>query len=173
MEYTLKDTEVKLAGKQDLWQIRELALYIFPFTYKEILEEEQIDYMMDMFYKAENLVAQFDAGQAFLIIYSGGKPTGFAGYSPLNENGYFKLNKIYLDFREQGKGIGRTLMNEVITRIKADGGKTLQLNVNKNNKAVGFYLAMGFAIKESVSLDIGNGYFMDDFVMEKNFTHDV
>jgi ribosomal protein S18 acetylase RimI-like enzyme len=157
--------EVRMVPKEDLWMVRELALQIFPVTYQDIVEAPQIDYMMDMFYSNENLVKQYDEGQVFLIIYLEEKPSGFAAFTRLDRAGEFKLNKIYLDTRIQGIGLGRCLLNDVVSRVRAAGGATLQLNVNKNNKAVGFYNAMGFTIKEEVLLDIGNGYFMDDFVM--------
>ncbi len=166
MNTTTPGLEVRLASKDDLWQIRELAIRIFPVTYQDIVESPQIDYMMDMFYKPENLVKQFESGQQFLIIYHNGNAAGYASYTPLNVTGDYKLNKIYLDTELQGIGLGRNLMNDVISRLKAAGGKSLQLNVNRNNKAVGFYRSMGFVIKKEELLDIGNGYFMDDFVME-------
>ena len=168
METMIPGTEVRLATRDDLWQIRELALHIFPFTYREIVDGPQIDYMMDMFYLPDNLVRQLESGQKFLIVYTEGRPAGYASYTLLNETGDFKLNKIYLDHRLQGKGLGKILLNDVIARVKAAGGKALQLNVNRNNKAVGFYKAMGFTVKKEELLDIGNGYFMDDYVMEYN-----
>jgi hypothetical protein len=39
--------------------------------------------------------------------------------------------------------------------------------VNKYNKAKDFYLHNGFEIAESVVVQIGNGYVMDDFIMRK------
>lgn len=166
----IPDTDIRKAGKEDLWQIRELALVIFPITYREIVTAEQIDYMMDMFYTAGNLLTQFESGQTFLIIYYEEKPAGFASYTRIDEAGIFKLNKIYLDQRLQGKGLGRILLTDVISRVKEADGTLLQLNVNKNNKAVGFYRSMGFTISEEVLLDIGNNFFMDDFIMELNLT---
>ena len=48
------------------------------------------------------------------------------------------------------------------------GAKYLRLNVNKHNeKAIKAYLRNGFVTVESVKNDIGNGFFMDDFVMQK------
>jgi ribosomal protein S18 acetylase RimI-like enzyme len=161
--------EVRMAQKEDLEQIRVLALMIFPITYQGIVEPLQIDYMMDLFYTQENLESQFESGQNFLIIYDSGRPSGYASYTRLNAEGDFKLNKIYLDNRLQGKGLGRILLNDVISRIKAAGGHNLQLNVNRYNKAVGFYKNMGFTLKKEELLDIGNGYFMDDYVLELKF----
>jgi len=166
MESVSHALEVRQLLKEDLWQVRELALQIFPITYQEIVEQEQIDYMMDLFYTSENLRKQFESGQVFLIIYSEGKASGYASYTPLIENGEYKLNKIYVDTRLQGKGLGRVLLNDVISRVRNAGGKSLQLNVNRFNKAVGFYKSMGFVLKKEELLDIGRGYFMDDYVME-------
>jgi len=158
--------EVRMAQKEDLKQVRALALLIFPVTYQGIVEPVQIDYMMDLFYTPENLVLQFESGQNFLIIFIDGRPSGYASYTRLNPEGDFKLNKIYLDNHLQGKGLGRILLNDVISRVKAAGGHNLQLNVNRFNKAVGFYKSMGFSVKKEELLDIGNGYFMDDYVLE-------
>ena len=65
-----------------------------------------------------------------------------------------------------GKGVGKLLVNEVKNIAQRNGGKFLRLNVNKNNKAKSFYEKIGFKIKETVKLAIGNGFFMDDYVME-------
>ena len=166
MEPFIPGIEVRIVFEEDLWQIRELAFQIFPVTYHDIVETRQIDYMMDLIYSPEALMVQLDSGQNFLIIYSEGMAAGFASYTRLNEAGDFKLNKIYLDSRLQGRGLGKWLLNDVISRVKADGGTALQLNVNRHNRARGFYLNMGFSILKEELLDIGSGYFMDDYVME-------
>jgi ribosomal protein S18 acetylase RimI-like enzyme len=166
-------TEVKMASRDDLWQIRELAMRIFPVTYKDIVEGPQIDYMMDMFYTSGNLLKQFESGQQFLIIYYKGNAAGYASYTLLNSTGDYKLNKIYLDQSLQGKGLGKILLREVVSRLQKTGGRNLQLNVNRFNKAVGFYRNMGFTVKKEELLDIGNGYFMDDYVMELNLNSRV
>src|SRR5579863_1229970 len=166
MESVSPVLEVRHVSKDELWQIRDLALQIFPITYQEIVEPEQIDYMMDLFYTPENLRKQFESGQVFLIVYSEGNASGYASYTPLNDDGEYKLNKIYVDTRLQGKGLGRILLSDVISRVRNAGGKSLQLNVNRFNKAVGFYKSMGFVLKKEELLDIGRGYFMDDYVFE-------
>src|SRR5580765_1687246 len=81
--------EIRMARKQDLMLVRELALLIFPVTYQGIVEAVQIDYMMDLFYTPENLVSQFESGQNFLIIYTDGNPSGYASYTRLSTEGDF------------------------------------------------------------------------------------
>lgn len=158
--------EVRVASKEDLWQVRELAQLIFPATYENIVSAEGIAYMMELFYTNEALRSQHDSKQVFLILYFEGIAAGYASYTKLNAPGDFKLNKIYLDNRLQGKGLGRFLLFDVIRRVKSVGGERLQLNVNRHNKAVGFYRNLGFAILKEELLDIGGGYFMDDYVLE-------
>jgi ribosomal protein S18 acetylase RimI-like enzyme len=162
--------EVTEVPEEDLWEVRELAHRIFPITYQDIVESGQIDYMMDLIYSPEALTVQLDSGQIFLIISCDGSPAGFASYTRLNDEGIFKLNKIYLDNHLQGKGIGKYLLMDVIERIKAEGAISLRLNVNRHNEARGFYEKMGFSILQEELIDIGNGYFMDDYVMELSLT---
>jgi diamine N-acetyltransferase len=165
MESFVPGMEVRVASKEDIWQIRALAFLIFPVTYREIVVAGQVDYMMDLIYNQAALASQMDAGQCFLIIYYERKAAGFASYTRLNAAGDFKLNKIYLDNRLQGKGLGRSLLDDVISRVEMAGGRSLQLNVNRHNKAIGFYKNMGFSLIKEELLDIGGGYFMDDYVL--------
>lgn len=79
-----------------------------------------------------------------------------------------KLHKIYLLGDYQGQGLGSQLLNHVIRRSAEAGYRYLRLNVNKENvKAQKAYLRNGFNIVEAVKIDIGNGFVMDDYVMEK------
>ncbi len=169
METNIPGVEVQIVSEEDLWQVRELAFLIFPVTYKGIVDPRQIDYMMDLIYSPEALVEQLDSGQIFLTVSSEGNPIGFASYTRLNPEGDFKLNKIYLDNRLQGKGLGKWLLNDIISRVKAEGARSLLLNVNRHNNARGFYMKMGFSILKEELIDIGSGYYMDDYIMKLNF----
>ena len=120
--------------------------------------------MMELFYTPEALRSQYDSGQVFLIIYFEGNAAGYASYTKLKTRGDFKLNKIYLDNRIHGKGLGKFLIFDVIRRVKSAGGQSLRLNVNRHNKAVGFYRNLGFTMVKEELLDIGGGHFMDDYV---------
>jgi diamine N-acetyltransferase len=159
-------TEIRIAKREDLWQIRALAMRIFPVTYENIVSPEQITYMMELFYAPESLLTHYNSGQIFLVMYFKGETVGYASYTRLSDTGDFKLNKIYLDHEMHGKGLGRVLLFDVIGRVKLAGGHSLQLNVNRFNKAVGFYRNLGFKVLKEEMLDVGGGHFMDDFVLE-------
>ncbi len=67
----------------------------------------------------------------------------------------------------QGKGVGKLLLQEVTDRAQQLGQDTLLLNVNRFNVAIDFYKRQGFYVIAEEDIDIGNGYFMNDYLMEK------
>ena len=148
--------------------IRQLTFQVWPQTYKGILSDAQIEYMLEMMYSETSLQKQIRDGAQFIVIYDDEAPLGFAAYQEMSP-GTFKLHKIYILPTQQGKGLGRFVIDEVSNRIKSAGAGSLQLQVNKNNKAKSFYERLGFVEIDHIKLDIGKGYFMDDFIMEKRF----
>ena len=67
----------------------------------------------------------------------------------------------------QGKGIGKKVIDEIGKLALENNSKALLLNVNRFNTALGFYKKIGFEVIEEVNIEIGNGYLMEDYVMEK------
>jgi ribosomal protein S18 acetylase RimI-like enzyme len=161
---------LRKAKEDDIEIIRDIAVATWPSTYLDIIGQAQIDYMLDKMYNKGELLKQFMEGHIFLIAEEGENQFGFAGYSIIGHDArIYKLHKLYVLPSAHGKGVGKILINEVFNQVKDAGGSALQLNVNKHNKAKDFYLKGGFTIKESVKLDIGEGYIMDDYIMEYKF----
>jgi GNAT superfamily N-acetyltransferase len=158
---------IRNATASDIDLIINLAWKIWPLTYEEILSKKQISYMMSLFYSADALEKQMLAQRHFfLVMHSDEMPCGFASYSNINNSTAFKLHKIYVLPELQGKGLGRLLLNHVVSNLLDQGGQKLLLNVNRYNKARQFYERLGFTVIGEEDIDIGNGYFMNDFVME-------
>ena len=139
---------------------------IWPQTYSSIISPEQIAYMLEMIYSERSLQTQMKEKHEFIIVNDGRDPVGFASFSLVGP-GIYKLHKIYLLPSMQGKGAGKFVINEIIKAMVRKGGNTIRLNVNRNNKAKDFYEKLGFTIMQEEDIDIGNGYFMNDYVMEK------
>lgn len=158
---------IREASKDDIQTIRDLVYKIWPDAYGKILSPDQLKYMLDLFYSESSLQKQFDASHKILIVEEETQPVAFADYTLLKENIY-KLNKIYVLPDKQGKSIGKLLINHIIQKIKNKNATALLLNVNRNNKAKQFYEHLGFSVIGEEDLDIGNGYFMNDFVMSMN-----
>lgn len=157
---------IRNASVNDVALIRELALNVWPQTYATIISKEQIDYMLEMMYSEDSLKEQLIEGCIFIIVEEGKVPVGFASYEEIKP-AIFKLHKIYILADQQGKGTGKYVIDHIISHIRLQGAKTLQLQVNRNNNAKLFYEKLGFKIIKKADFDIGKGYFMNDYVMEK------
>ncbi len=156
---------IRNATTDDISLIRELTFKVWPQTYAAIISKEQIDYMLDMMYSEASLKKQMGEGAQFLIAYEDDQPVGFASYQQI-EPQLFKLHKIYVLTSQQGKGTGKFIINHIVEKIKGQNAKALQLQVNRHNKAKIFYEKLGFSVLKEINLDIGNGYFMNDYVMQ-------
>lgn len=158
---------IRKCKEEDMPIISDLAEKIWPQTYSDYINEEQLRYMLDLMYNKGELLSQLQQGYTFLIAEDGSKDVGFACSSLVDtETQTYKLHKLYVLPEMHGKGVGKILINEVKNLAERSGGKFLQLNVNRNNKAKDFYIKDGFKIKETVDINIGNGFFMNDYVME-------
>jgi len=151
----------------DINTIGFMAQQIWPDAYGEILSEEQLQYMLNLFYSPASLRRQMlDDKHQFLIVEQGEEPIGFAAWGGTGEPGVFKLHKLYVLPGRQGKGLGRGMLQYIYEAIRPQGARVLRLNVNRWNKARQFYERMGFAVTKEEDVPIGRGYFMNDYVME-------
>jgi GNAT superfamily N-acetyltransferase len=159
---------ISTANIDDLHLVKHLAHIIWPHTFQSILSTEQIAYMLDLMYHPEVLRQQVVSGRCtFLLLYADNVPVGFAAYElNFNQQSSAKLHKIYLLPRMQGQGAGKFLMNAVVAAARQHQQRSLYLNVNRHNNAVKFYEHYGFSIIREEDIDIGNGFFMNDYIME-------
>ena len=153
------------AAEKDIPLIRNLSTKIWPPTYSAILSAQQIDYMMALMYSEEALLQQMKDNHEFIIVKDGKEAIGFASFS-MTQPGVYKLHKIYVAPLNQGKGTGRFVIEQIIKAIVRKGGLSLQLNVNRNNKAKEFYEKLGFKVIKEEDIDIGNGYLMNEDQMD-------
>ncbi|MFA6812118.1 MAG: GNAT family N-acetyltransferase [Bacteroidaceae bacterium] len=165
--------QIRKATIDDCALINVLAKEVFPVTYKEILSKEQMNYMMDWMYSLKNIRKQMEEeGHVYFISYHENKPCGYVSVQLQGKNeagkDIFHLQKIYALPQYQGKHCGSFLFHEAIKYIKSvhPSPCLLELNVNRHNKALLFYEHMGMKKSRQGDFDIGNGYFMNDYIME-------
>jgi len=159
---------IRKATINDAETIRDLAIETWADAYSAILAQEQLDYMLAGIYSLENLSTQIKNNiQTYLLLIEDDEPVAFAAYSPREEDvEIYKLHKLYCLPKTQGKGYGKILINEVAAKVLEAGKYTLDLNVNRYNKAKTFYEKMGFKVIYEEDIPIGP-YFMNDYVMRK------
>lgn len=148
--------------------IKDLAYRIWPVTYNEILSEEQLAYMLDLFYNENALQQNCAEAHNFILVKKNDVVVGFADYELNYKNeSVTRIHKIYLLPETQGEGLGKKLMEYIEKKALEVKNLKLSLNVNRFNKAKDFYESQGFivAFEEDVQLDFG--YLMEDYRMEK------
>ncbi|MDP4151289.1 MAG: GNAT family N-acetyltransferase [Bacteroidota bacterium] len=171
---------IRFADLEDINTIGYLAQQVWPKAYKDILAPAQLAYMLNLFYSPASLRQQIVAEKhSFLVAEEEDEPIGFASWSKVGggradgaargarvEAGVYKLHKLYVLPGRQGKGLGKAILGFIVEDIVPQGARALQLNVNRHNKAKQFYEKMGFAVIREEDVDIGQNYWMNDYVME-------
>lgn len=158
---------IRKATIDDCNLINEMAKDVFPATYKDILSSEQLDYMMEWMYAPENIRKQIEEeAHTYFLAYQACEPCGYASIQPQGKD-IFHLQKIYVLPSFQGAHCGSFLFREAIKYIKEIHPQPclMELNVNRNNKALNFYEQMGMRKLREGDFPIGNGYYMNDYIM--------
>jgi diamine N-acetyltransferase len=151
--------------------IESIAYQTWPVTFGDILSETQINYMLKMMYSQEALQEQVSVkNHVFYLAKENDDYLGYVSYQ-LDYKGVnqAKIHKIYLLPASQGRGVGQLLIAKVRDIAIQHNQAKLTLNVNRYNKAVGFYEKIGFKVTATEDIDIGEGFLMEDFVMEMSF----
>ena len=161
--------EIHEATFNDYILIQQLAHLIWPHTFKEILSKEQIAYMLEMMYSIPSLTEQVEKkGHRFILAKYKTSYIGYASYEPdYLGSDKTKIHKIYILPEEQGKGTGKQLMDKIEVMALNALNRILTLNVNIFNPAIQFYINMGYQKVGEEVIPIGNGFLMEDIIMEK------
>lgn len=158
------------ASEEHIPVIRQIARNTWNDAYSSILTEEQSEYMLDWMYSNDSLKDQIkNKNHVFLLVKgSYDEYVGFASYE-LNyqDKPITKIHKIYILPEYQHQGVGNALVSRIAEIAESNSNKALQLNVNKHNKALEFYKSLGFDVIASECIDIGKGFIMDDYILEK------
>ena len=160
---------IRIATTKDIPLIRQLVEQVFPETYKNIITPEQCRYMMDMMYSEESLRRQMtEEGHVYQLLSVDGEAAGYVSVQPI-ESDLYELQKIYMLPRFQGRHLGRTLFDAAVALVKKLHPEPCRifLHVNRYNKAKTFYEHLGLKVTKQGDYDIGHGYFMNDYIMEK------
>jgi len=157
------------AAERHLPAIARLAGVIWRQHYPGIISPAQIEFMLGWMYAPDRLKVELsEQGVRFERLLVEGRLTGFAAYGPTDEAGLFKLHKLYVHPERHGTGLGRLLLTHCEAAASQSGASRLILAVNKRNlRAIRLYELLGYSTLESVTVPIGGGFVMDDYVMGK------
>lgn len=157
--------EIRMAAREDLATIHNMADVVFRDTYRDILSSEQLDYMMDWMYSMTSLERQLQEGHVYYIAWDRDTPKGYVSVQKERERLYH-LQKVYVMPSAQKTGLGKLLMDRALKHVKDEAGHAaVELNVNRENPALGFYKHVGFKIVRQGDFPIGKGFYMNDYIM--------
>jgi RimJ/RimL family protein N-acetyltransferase len=162
----MSDLAIRPASADELAVVSALAGRIWRAHYPAIISPEQIEYMLGWMYDVAQLRRDVERGVVYELVFTSGRPIGFCGYEPAGDE--LKLHKLYLEVTEHGRGIGSLALRHVEDEARRRGLRTVVLGVNRNNaKAIRVYHRNGYKLRHELKTDIGGGFVMDDFILEK------
>jgi GNAT superfamily N-acetyltransferase len=159
---------VPVISAADAAQVARLAAEIWYEHYVPIIGREQVDYMVPRFQSEDAVLGQIAKGLQYFLIRMNGSASGYLAIEPQPEARTMFLSKLYVLKSARHHGLGRQALGFIEARARAAGLHTLWLTVNKFNPALYAYEHLGFINVADVVADIGGGYVMDDYRLEKS-----
>ena len=146
--------------------IATLADTIWTEHYIPIIGKDQVDYMLAKYQSETAIANQIKEGFQYYLITYENVPVGYLSF--IKESESLFLSKIYVLSDYRGKKIGKSALSFVDKKALESNCKSVTLTVNKNNaNSIRAYEKIGFINRGPIVKDIGNGFIMDDFKMEK------
>jgi GNAT superfamily N-acetyltransferase len=148
-------------------EVARMAHEVWNEYYVPIIGQAQVDYMVAKFQTAEAMQSQIDSGYEYFRIQQSGRSVGYAAIRHDAADARVFISKLYLLAAHRKSGAGRQTLDLIERMARERGASHLWLTVNKGNPSVQAYERLGFRIIEALVMDIGGGYVMDDYKMEK------
>lgn len=161
---------IRRIAANELPVVKRLAHEIWHACYPGIIPVGQIDYMLTIWYELGAMAREMETRDVWFALIEAENlgPVGYLSFEKVPNEAVVFINKLYVLPQMHGRGLGAAALSWTADRARELEADRLQLRVNKKNAtAIRSYLRGGFTFKEDVVTDIGSGYVMDDFVLEK------
>ncbi len=146
--------------------VKTLAHTIWNEHYTAIIGKDQVDYMLATFQSTLAIARQIRQGSLYYLFKNGERSVGYMGIE--TKEGLLFLSKLYINAADRNRGYAREALVFLEELARQKGLQSITLTVNKNNTlAIASYEKLGFTNQGSIVQSIGNGFVMDDFIMEK------
>ena len=158
----------KVASERQIADLAVAAREIWMEHYVPIVGEAQIEYMLERFQSEEAINRQIAEGYEYYVVTESDESIGYIALLPNADDASLMISKIYVRSSARGRGIGKRMLEYAEDLCRQRGLEGLWLTVNKyNSQSIAWYTRMGFVNTGPVVQDIGTGFVMDDFRMEK------
>ncbi len=157
-----------VSSSEDIDLVSVMAAEIWAEYFIPIIGKAQVDYMLERFQSSMAIKSQIDEDYEYYLASIDGKEVGYTAIVPDSNSDRMMLSKIYLKSSLRGKGVGAALLDFVEGKCISADKNTLWLTVNKKNSAsIYWYQARDFKVVNETRADIGHGFYMDDYILEK------
>lgn len=158
-----------LTTKEQMDEIAVLATKIWHEHYASILTKNQIDYMVDQFQSASAIANQIEnEGYQYFGMIIKNTMVGYCAFKEEAEEKRLFLSKIYIHKQYRGCGYASLAFDFLVQWCQERGYQKIWLTVNRfNETSIHVYEKKGFVKTRTQVADIGNGFVMDDYIMEK------
>ena len=160
---------VEVKTPEDIAQLSLIAHEIWHEYWPSLIGLEQTEYMIGLFHSQEALLRDINEnGYRFWILKIKRRVVGYTGARHEVDKEKLFISKIYLYAHERSKGYASQVFQFYEKYCNDNNLSAMYLSVYKGNElAISTYKAKEFLIVDSVAKSIGNGFVMDDFIMEK------
>lgn len=160
----MNSTLVK-ATEHDFSILASLAKEIWNHHYVPIIGQQQVNYMLQKMYSLQALLEQVkEKGHEFYFIETNQEKAGFVSVEWKKDQDTVFIHKFYVLPQQQKSGLGTKVFQQIISLFPKEVKYKLTVN-RQNYKSINFYFKNGFVIEQVADFDIGEGYWMNDFVM--------
>jgi diamine N-acetyltransferase len=159
---------IEVCSEAQIADVAHLAREIWCEHYLPMIGQEQVDYMLGKFQSERAITEQIAEAYEYYIVTHHEKSVGYMAVVPKMSEASLMLSKIYVKKSARGRGLGQKMLEFMENLCRHRNIKKIWLTVNKNNShSISWYSRMGFINTASLIQDIGEGFVMDDYRMEK------
>ncbi len=157
----------KIVSHEDIEALVALAKEIWEDHFTSLIGGDQVAYMLETYQSVTAITNQIESDNyQYFTVSNGAENIGYFAFCPKGEQLY--LSKFYLKKEARGSGFGRKVLAFLESAARNMSAKALELNVYKgNDHTISIYKKMGFRIVSEPQIDIGNGFVLNDYVMQK------
>ncbi|KGE14698.1 GNAT family N-acetyltransferase [Sphingobacterium deserti] len=155
-----------LEARESDWEIvQQVAQQSWWHGYTNVLSDQQIQFMLQKSYSEEGIITSMRSGQKFYLALESEHVVGFIALQ-VKDADVLRIEKLYLLPEVQGKGYGKDLINFAQEKALALDIHSIELNVNRKNKAYHFYIKQGFHVIQEIDIPYFD-FILDDYIMQK------
>ena len=155
----------EIFSEADVRRLAKVARIVWREANVSFCTPEQVEYMIERYQSFEAISGQLMHGYRYFLIEEGDVIMGYFGVQPQGERLF--LSKFYILKEYRGRKLFSLGLQYMIDLCKENSLESIYLTVNRNNThAYDVYLTKGFKVIAEEDNPIGEGFEMNDYIME-------